>query len=134
MTLIADACIQERDTVARDDASVQLFVIQAFLLRRLFTLLPVVLLVAVLTFVMMRLLPGDPILAMMGGERGLDQTTYRQLRTQYGFEQPLPVQFATWLANTARGDLGQSFRTRTGVTDNLLGRLPVTLELVRPRF
>lgn len=72
--------------------------VQTFLLRGVLTLVPVVLPVAVLTFVMMRLLPCDPILAMMDGERGMDQTTYRQLRTQYGFDQLLPLQFATWLA------------------------------------
>jgi peptide/nickel transport system permease protein len=102
---------------------------QAYILRRLVTLVPTLLLVAVLTFMMMRVLPGDPIVAMLGGERGVDQATYQQLRAQYGLDRPLAAQFASWLLATVHGDFGQSFRSRTPVMDAILTRLPVTVEL-----
>jgi peptide/nickel transport system permease protein len=72
-------------------------------------------------------LPGDPAIALSG--EGHDPAANAQIRAKYGLDQPLPVQYARWLALTLRGDPGHSIRTGLDVTQTILGRLPITLEL-----
>ena len=86
-----------------------------------------VLLVAVLTFTLLHMLPGDPA-AVLLGERA-DEATIAQLHHQMGLDQPLPVQFWRYLLSLATLNLGDSLTMRIPVATLLLQRLPVTLGL-----
>ena len=99
----------------------------AFALRRLGTIVPTLLAVSVLIFLLQQLLPGDPALALAGDERTPE--VIEQIRQRYGFDQPLPVQYANWIGKALIGDLGESYRTRAPVTRLIASTLPVTMEL-----
>jgi len=77
-----------------------------YLLNRLAGLVAVMFLVATIVFVILRLTPGDPAAVMLGPQAS--QQDIDTLRARLGLDQPLPVQYATWLGQLARGDLGQS--------------------------
>ncbi len=98
-----------------------------FVLGRIGVILPTLLLVSVLVFGLLRLLPGDPVIALSGDEH--DQTVVEELRKKYGFDQPIVVQYGLWLKSVLQGDLGTSFRNQIGVRDLLAAKLPVTIEL-----
>ena len=100
----------------------------AYALRRVGQAVPVALLVTVLIFLLIKLLPGDPAAAILG-ERASDSAV-KVLHRQWGLDRPLPVQYAVYLRNLFTGDLGQSFRYRTPVTDLLPRRSAVTFFLV----
>jgi peptide/nickel transport system permease protein len=98
-----------------------------YLFHRLLVALPVLLGVSLFTFGLVRWIPGDPILVMLGPDAiGADVEGIRRL---YGLDRPWPVQYVEWLAGVLRGDLGQSIRTRMPVGQSILQRLPVTIEL-----
>jgi peptide/nickel transport system permease protein len=98
-----------------------------YILRRLLLMVPVVFLVSVIVFTLLRITPGDPVLVFAGEER--DPAALEALRHEYGLDQPLPVQYVVWIEHAVRGDLGRSLRTRQPVTQAILERLPKTLEL-----
>ena len=85
--------------------------------------------VSIVIFLLVRLLPGDVIDVMYGGEAQLTPETRTLLRAEYGLDQPLPVQYFAWASRVVQGDLGRSMRTRELVMTDLQRRLPVTLEL-----
>jgi peptide/nickel transport system permease protein len=85
------------------------------------------LLVSVLVFVVIRILPGDPALLIMGTE-GSPEAAAR-LRTALGLDQPLGVQYVAWLSRAVRGDLGLSIQYDLPVGALILSRLPVTVPL-----
>lgn len=97
------------------------------ILRRILATLPVLLGAAVFTFVLARLLPGDPAAHLASGQASAAEIA--ALRAQLGLDQPLPAQLAAYLARLARGDWGQSFVTGQPVLSDLLQRLPASLEL-----
>ncbi len=100
----------------------------SYLLRRLVSFIPVLFFISVLVFLLLHLAPGDPVDMIVGDDRpGPD--VIAEIREQYGFNDPLPVQYLRWAAHAAVGDLGYSYRSRQEVTQLLLGRLPTTLEL-----
>ncbi|GAC1457114.1 MAG: ABC transporter permease [Candidatus Limnocylindrales bacterium] len=98
-----------------------------YILRRLLLMVPVALLVVVIVFALIRLSPGDPVLVYAGEEK--DPAALDALRHEYGLDQPMPVQFASWLGHALQGDLGRSLRTRQPVTEAILERVPATLTL-----
>jgi peptide/nickel transport system permease protein len=100
--------------------------VREYVLRRLVSMLPVLLIVSMISFGLLYVLPGDPAVAMLGENVGT-QETYRQLRRELGLDQPLWMQYATWLGRVVQGDLGKSIRTGESVTDILLRRAPVSL-------
>ena len=81
----------------------------AYVLRRLLGLLPVLVAAVVLTFVANRFVPGDPITIMLGDQGG-NAVLERKLRSEYGLDRPVTVQFADYVAKLAHGDFGLSFR------------------------
>jgi peptide/nickel transport system permease protein len=99
-----------------------------YLLRRLLQLIPVFLLASFLIFSIIHLLPGDPVLVMLGDER-YDQTQYQLLRKKLGLDQPFHLQYLNWLRRLAEGDLGQSLRTERPVLDAVIERYPATIYL-----
>jgi peptide/nickel transport system permease protein len=98
-----------------------------FVLRRLALTIPVLLGVATLVFALIHLIPGDPAQAMLG--EAAPQADVDALRRQLGLDRPLLEQYADFLADAVRGDLGTSLRTGTAVSAQIAERLPATFEL-----
>ncbi len=96
--------------------------------RRLLAAIPVVLGVSILTFSALHLLPGDPVTVMLG-ESGDSPERVSELRAQLGLDDPIAVQYARYLANALRGDLGRSIRSNRPVFDEIRQQAPRTLEL-----
>jgi peptide/nickel transport system permease protein len=98
-----------------------------YLVRRLLAAVPVLLGESVVTFALVRLVPGDPVTVLLGP--GYTPEQAEALRERYALDRPLPVQYLAWLGRAVRGDLGQSIFTGEQVSRAILERLPVTLEL-----
>lgn len=101
----------------------------AFIVRRIVSIVPTLLLVSVVTFALAHLMPGDPALAYLGESAPRDQVAYQAMRQQLGLNEPVVVQYVNWIEHVARGDLGTSVRSQDSVMSELEQRLPVTLEL-----
>jgi peptide/nickel transport system permease protein len=100
------------------------------LARRLLEALLTLLGVAVLVFVMLRAIPGDQVTASLGTEAAaLTPAQRAALEAYYGLDQPLPVQFLSWLGAVATGNLGASQRSGESVLEMTASALPITLEL-----
>ena len=98
-----------------------------FLLQRLAAVLPVLLIVSVVVFLILRLAPGDPA-AVIAGNSATSQEI-EQVRQQLGLTKPLPVQYGIWLAKVAQGDLGFSYYLTKPVTALIAQRIEPTLAL-----
>jgi ABC-type dipeptide/oligopeptide/nickel transport system permease component len=104
-----------------------------FLLRRLFALVPTLLGVVVATFLLTRLLPGDPAVFFANSVTA-DAAAVAATRAKLGLDLPLWQQFLFYLGQLARGDLGQSISTGQPVAAELLRRLPASAELTLAAF
>lgn len=103
-----------------------------FLIRRLVSALFVVVGVSILTFVVARLAPSDPAALYAGRRQTVQQI--EAARIKLGLDQPLPVQYARFVAELLRGDLGISLKTKRPIGQDILIYLPPTLELVFASF
>lgn len=99
-----------------------------YLVRRLATALPTLLLVSIAVFALIRLIPGDPVQLMLGDSA--DPQSVAALRVQYGLDQPMPVQFGLWLSKIATGDFGQSITTGQPVLPLMVARFQVSAVIV----
>jgi peptide/nickel transport system permease protein len=99
----------------------------AYIVYRLIAAVPVLALVTLASFLLMRLVPGDPAM-IIGGVSASDQEI-AQIREQLGLNEPFLVQIGSWYWKLAQGDLGQSFLLGRSVTQAFIERLPVTLSL-----
>ncbi len=95
--------------------------------RRLMLLIPAWLVMGIIAFALIRLIPGDPAAVLLGMEATPD--AIERLRIRLGLDKPLVVQFAIWLSQVVRGELGRSFFLGEPVLQAIVGRLPVTLSL-----
>ena len=95
---------------------------------RVLQVIPTMLLVSVLVFALQTLLPGDPASVLAGEERG-DPIVLQQIREELFLDRSLPEQYWHWISNVVRGDLGFSWRIRQPVSELVLTKLPVTLQL-----
>ena len=84
--------------------------------------------VSVLVFLMLHLVPGDPVSALVG-DAPVSAAEMERLREQYGLNDPLYVQYGRFVANALQGDLGRSLRTRRPVVEEIGDQLPQTIEL-----
>src|SRR6266849_7254606 len=100
-----------------------------YLAQRLAGAIPTLLGVSVLTFLFIRLIPGDAIAARLGTSTALTPDQVASLRAYFGLDQPLLVQYWNWLSSLFRGDAGYSIRTGRPVLVEIAERLPATLEL-----
>ena len=98
------------------------------LLHRLLYVIPTFIGIVALTFFLIRLAPGDPIL-LMAGEHGVSPERYAELRQQLGFDQPILLQFTGYLWQVLNGNLGISVVTQTPVLEEFGKLFPATLEL-----
>jgi peptide/nickel transport system permease protein len=101
--------------------------VSSFLVRRLAAIVPTLFFVSILIFGLQQLLPGDPAIAMAGEER--DPNVIAYLRGKFHLDEPLPVRYAYWLKGVLHGDLGDSVRIQRPVTELIVEKLPVTIEL-----
>jgi len=99
-----------------------------YFIRRVLALIPVFFLMTVIVFLLIRLVPGDPVDVMYGAE-GLDPARRAALERSLGLDQPLVVQYVKWLGRALSGDLGRSYRAQMPVLQLILQRLPATLYL-----
>ena len=98
-----------------------------FLLKRIASILPTLVVVSMLIFGLQQLLPGDPAKILAGEEQ--DPTVVAYLRAKLHLDEPLPVRYGYWIGGVLQGDLGESVRTQQPVLSLVLQKLPVTLEL-----
>jgi peptide/nickel transport system permease protein len=98
-----------------------------YTMRRLLLLIPILLGVTLLTFAIAQITPGDPVALMLGV--GATPERVAAVREQLGYNDPLLVQYARYVGNALRGDLGQSVRGQTPVLREIWMRLPSTFEL-----
>ena len=98
-----------------------------FLLGRLLLAIPTLFGVAVIVFVLLRIVPGDPIAMMIGP--GATEADIKQLRVTYGLDKGIAHQFVLYIGDLAQGNFGTSISLRQDVLELILGRLPVTIEL-----
>ncbi|HEY3061914.1 MAG TPA: ABC transporter permease [Chloroflexota bacterium] len=105
---------------------------QRWILRRLLISVPVLLGITVLSFVFVRLAPGDPVRMMINPEymAGGAEEYVARLRAQLGLDKPLPVQYVVWLGEVAKGNLGYSYFDRRPVGDVVKERVWPTIELM----
>jgi len=92
------------------------------------TLLPILLLMSMIVFALIRMVPGDTIDVMYGSE-GMDEVRRAALASELGLDQPIVVQYVRWLWRAMRGDLGHSYRAGMPVLQLIGQRLPATLLL-----
>jgi peptide/nickel transport system permease protein len=102
----------------------------AVLARRLRRLVLTLFVVSCLSALMLSLLPGDPALQVASADYNITAGQLDDVRHELGLDRPIPVRYAQWVGNAFHGDLGRSFRTRQPVTEAIVDRLPVTLELM----
>ena len=99
-----------------------------FIATRLSLVVPTFFGVTLLTFALVRLIPGDPIEVMVG-ERGIDPVRHAEMRARLGLDKPLIEQYGIYIADVLQGDLGKSIVTRQPVAREFLVRFPATVEL-----
>jgi peptide/nickel transport system permease protein len=98
-----------------------------YLAGRVASLCVTLLVVSVITFLVLRIIPGDPAQLILGADSPGD--SLRELQHELGTDRPLPVQYVSWLGSVLRGELGVSLRHKRPVIDLIVERLPVTLSL-----
>jgi peptide/nickel transport system permease protein len=99
-----------------------------YILKRLLQVIPTVLMITLVVFAMMQAIPGDPIVALLGD--AYDEEDASRLRREYGLDRPIVEQYAIWLGRLMRGDWGESYLSGRDVLDDVVLRLPITVELI----
>jgi peptide/nickel transport system permease protein len=102
--------------------------VRVYVLKRLLEIVPTVLMITLVVFVMMRSIPGDPVVALLGDAYTEEDAV--KVRASYGLDEPVLVQYFIWLGKLVRGDWGASILSGRPVLQDVLVRLPVTLELI----
>ncbi len=104
-----------------------------YIIRRIMMGLIVIVLVTIIIFVLIRLLPGDPILVYISAQQynqaSIDPVQLAALRHKFGVDQPLPVQYFHWIGGVFHGDFGLSITRQESVGGLIASRLPVTLHI-----
>jgi peptide/nickel transport system permease protein len=95
--------------------------------KRLFQVIPTLLLVSILVFGLQQLMPGDPALLLAGEDRS--PAVIAAIRTELWLDRPIPIQYLHWMWGVVHGDLGFSWRIRQPVLELVQTKLPVTLQL-----
>jgi dipeptide transport system permease protein len=99
-----------------------------YLKDKLLQLIPTLIGVSLFSFFIIRMVPGDPILLMLG-ERGADPKVYKEMQQSLGLDKPVVQQYGLYVKNALQGDFGKSIVSKRPVTDEFFSRFPATLEL-----
>ena len=104
-----------------------------YIIQRVWQLIPVLILVSIAVFLIVRLIPGDPVLVMMGvdpEERSrISETQYVAMQQQLGLDRPIYVQYFNWVSRVVQGDMGMSLRSRRPIFEVIFERYPATIYL-----
>ncbi|AJY74252.1 ABC transporter permease [Paenibacillus beijingensis] len=98
-----------------------------YIIRRLLITIPVLFGISVITFLLVRLIPGDTVTVLLGNR--YNEQLAAEMMERYGLDKPLYVQYGIWISDVLRGDFGKSSFSGDPVLTSILERLPVTLEL-----
>ncbi len=99
-----------------------------YILHRLIAIAALAFGISIIAFLIIRLIPGDPVIALLGTNAG-DAALIERLRQQLGLDQPMYVQYVTWIANVIRGDFGYSYGYQQTVSSLLAANFPATVQL-----
>ena len=102
---------------------------RTYIFRRFLQMIPVFLLVTIIAFTLMNVVPGDPVVTMLGPRAAMQKSLVERTRHEYGFDRPLPVQYLSFVTGMLQGDFGRSFFYRQPVTGLILERIPLTLTI-----
>jgi peptide/nickel transport system permease protein len=100
-----------------------------YLLQRLALVIPTLIGTSLIVFILLRLLPGDIVDILFGGDPQVNQQTIDQIRESMGLNKPMVVQYGEWVGGLVRGDAGVSMRTGLPVSESLVRSMPVTIQL-----
>lgn len=98
-----------------------------YILRRLFATVPVLFGVSLIVFIMVRLIPGDPVVILAGMEASQDELV--KVRHELGLDRPIHIQYLSYIGRALRGDMGRSIHSKKPVWEEIKERFPATLEL-----
>lgn len=101
---------------------------KSFLKKRFFQLIPTIIGISLFSFIVVRLVPGDPVLLLLG-ERGADPAVYKAMQQTLGLDKPILTQYLVYMKNVLSGDFGVSIVTKQTVVNEFFSRFPATLEL-----
>jgi peptide/nickel transport system permease protein len=101
---------------------------RTYIVKRLLEMIPTILMITLVVFVMMRSIPGDPVVAMLGD--AYTEEDAERVREEYGLNRPVIVQYVIWLGKLVQGDWGTSILSGRPVLQDVVARLPVTMELI----
>src|SRR5881409_3838957 len=101
---------------------------RVYILKRVLGIVPTILMITFLVFVMMRSVPGDPVVALLGDAYTEEDAV--KVRAEYGLDKPIVVQYVIWLGKLVQGDWGTSILSGRPVLKDVMVRFPVTLELI----
>jgi len=97
----------------------------AYIIRRLLTAVPTLIIISIIIFSILKLAPGDPM-SQFAANPSVPPEVRQNIRKQLGLDDPIPVQYVKWATSWAKGDWGFSFSSRTGVKGLVLGRITTT--------
>ncbi len=98
-----------------------------YIIRRLLQVIPVLLIASIITFSLMHLVPGDPVIMMLGDDATAEDIAH--MRRIMGLDRPIPVQYVEWMGGLFRGDFGRSLRDNREVLPTIISRIPASFEL-----
>lgn len=99
----------------------------SYIIKRFLQIIPLLFVVSFIVFYMVRLIPGDPVVNMLGGEA--TEEAIEAARIKYGLDKPLPVQYVNFVKGAVRGDLGTSIFTKKSIGKEIAGRYVYTIKL-----
>lgn len=99
-----------------------------YVMQRVLLTIPMVFILLTVVFLLLRVMPGDPVTAMLGG-KNVSAEVIAEYQQRYGFDEPIYVQYGQYLGGVFRGDFGRSYRTGKPVLQELFLRFPATIEL-----
>ncbi len=102
---------------------------RAYLIRRLLLVIPTLFLVTIFVFLLVRFIPGNVIDLMLADNPTGSELTREELLHSLGLDLPIHIQYAKWITNVVRGDLGESLWTNRSITADIISRLPISMEL-----
>ena len=100
-----------------------------YAIRRLILMIPILLGMTVIAFIVSRAMPVDPVVAAIGQQAADHPAVVAAFRERWGLDQPLPIQYLSYLANLLQGDMGQGIYSHRPVADDLRDYIPATIEL-----
>src|SRR3989442_11627654 len=99
-----------------------------YIVQRVGQLVPILVGISVVTFLMLHLVPGDPVL-LFAGDKPLTEERAAEIRHQLGLDRPIWIQYGNYAAHAVRGDLGRGLRSQRPVLDSILEVVPGTTQL-----